>query len=434
MEHVKPELSAFLDGELTQNETRRVESHLQDCADCKAELEELKSLTGKLKNLPEAPLPAGFEHRLKLKRSAPAQASFIIPLGLRPAAFAATGLLVAFIGYKGMQGPMSPEQVAIRSAEKTLDPDGRYLAASQLNADGTSPAPAEEEAPARREARARKVLKSKKKAADKKVLTAARGKMVAVTGAGGSSAGASSALPMPKSSDYYEGTPYGAYSAGPARTNYTNEELHSMLEAEKRASGITFTRQERRAPSALARLHRARAGLHELTRTPRTVPVSGIRTKALAETKLHSFAPGSPVQESNSFDSWPKAPEPESAGILVRSKEEMLQIWKAFSLGSFPPVDFSKNMLIVVLDGRRKGLSAAILSAKESQGRIVVRYRLSAVLSSPSLSPGTEEACSPEPDDFCSADTASPKEGSAASGRYRIIRKTALPVVFQKAL
>ena len=38
-------LSPYLDGETTATETKAVQEHLQNCADCRAELESLRKLT-----------------------------------------------------------------------------------------------------------------------------------------------------------------------------------------------------------------------------------------------------------------------------------------------------------------------------------------------------------------------------------------------------
>lgn len=44
MKHVTPQLQAWLGGELTADEARRVEEHLAGCADCRAEGEALQTV------------------------------------------------------------------------------------------------------------------------------------------------------------------------------------------------------------------------------------------------------------------------------------------------------------------------------------------------------------------------------------------------------
>lgn len=53
-EHVLEWIAAYHDGELVSSRRRQVEVHLQDCADCRAELEALQGLSALLQ---EAPAP-----------------------------------------------------------------------------------------------------------------------------------------------------------------------------------------------------------------------------------------------------------------------------------------------------------------------------------------------------------------------------------------
>jgi len=51
-EHVTSWLSAYHDGELSGRRLRQVETHLETCAQCKARLEEIRSLSGLLQESP----------------------------------------------------------------------------------------------------------------------------------------------------------------------------------------------------------------------------------------------------------------------------------------------------------------------------------------------------------------------------------------------
>lgn len=70
-EEVKNLLSAFLDGELTQAGHQRVRIHLEDCEECRAELQqlrELKNLTGSLEFVdPPEDKMREFEQRLSVQ-------------------------------------------------------------------------------------------------------------------------------------------------------------------------------------------------------------------------------------------------------------------------------------------------------------------------------------------------------------------------------
>jgi len=63
-EHLGELLSAHLDGELTADETARVEQHLADCAECAAELEATRTVRGRLRGAPAVDPPFGFLERL----------------------------------------------------------------------------------------------------------------------------------------------------------------------------------------------------------------------------------------------------------------------------------------------------------------------------------------------------------------------------------
>jgi len=57
---VRDNLSAYLDGRLSARQAARVEAHLRDCPECRAELESLRATVALLKSLPDVPLPGNF--------------------------------------------------------------------------------------------------------------------------------------------------------------------------------------------------------------------------------------------------------------------------------------------------------------------------------------------------------------------------------------
>lgn len=60
-------LSPYIDGMTNEKETRWVESHLNSCADCRDELEQLKSVCNMVSNLPAPKLPEKFNQELKVR-------------------------------------------------------------------------------------------------------------------------------------------------------------------------------------------------------------------------------------------------------------------------------------------------------------------------------------------------------------------------------
>jgi predicted anti-sigma-YlaC factor YlaD len=67
-EHPGDLLSAYLDGELSGPEARRVEAHLVGCGACNAELDDLGQARRMLRDLPPVPAPAGFTRGLVERR------------------------------------------------------------------------------------------------------------------------------------------------------------------------------------------------------------------------------------------------------------------------------------------------------------------------------------------------------------------------------
>ena len=54
--HLGERLSGYLDGELTQQDRHLVERHCEACAQCRADLEELKSLRERIAGVPLSPI------------------------------------------------------------------------------------------------------------------------------------------------------------------------------------------------------------------------------------------------------------------------------------------------------------------------------------------------------------------------------------------
>ena len=67
--HVSELLAAYHDGELSLKRQQQVESHLQDCPACRAELEELEGLTSALKAyiVPDSTPPERFAAQVQLR-------------------------------------------------------------------------------------------------------------------------------------------------------------------------------------------------------------------------------------------------------------------------------------------------------------------------------------------------------------------------------
>jgi anti-sigma factor RsiW len=62
--HVADRLSAYLDGALPASDLEHVQAHLEACGVCGRAYDELRALRGLLRQLPEAPVPAGMVERI----------------------------------------------------------------------------------------------------------------------------------------------------------------------------------------------------------------------------------------------------------------------------------------------------------------------------------------------------------------------------------
>ncbi|MBI4375816.1 MAG: zf-HC2 domain-containing protein [Elusimicrobia bacterium] len=133
-EHVIESLSEYLDGRLEAGQAERVSRHLQDCSRCRGELEELRSLSDLLRNLPRKALPAGFVERLEMKRrEGAASTRFLLPAPLRMAAYAMSAAVVALVVYDRFQPEPAmlagPSESALQAPEQASKPDRRWVAA-----------------------------------------------------------------------------------------------------------------------------------------------------------------------------------------------------------------------------------------------------------------------------------------------------------------
>jgi len=52
-----------VDGELSEKDSARLASHLEGCAACRKQAEELETVVSALRELPRSPLPADFQQR-----------------------------------------------------------------------------------------------------------------------------------------------------------------------------------------------------------------------------------------------------------------------------------------------------------------------------------------------------------------------------------
>mgnify|MGYP000126744046 CR=1 FL=1 len=121
------QLSAYLDRELTPEEARAVERHLDGCPACREELEALRQTRALLRALPERPLPEDFwpELRRTLQRQAAAPrargltalGAWVDALRRRPAPALAVLAIVVLVAVTLVRGQLD----RLRAAEFGLE-------------------------------------------------------------------------------------------------------------------------------------------------------------------------------------------------------------------------------------------------------------------------------------------------------------------------
>jgi len=121
------ELSAYLDGRLSPDRSRRLEEHLRSCDPCRRRLDDLRALAEALREMPEAPVPRSFaltpEQVRAVRPVRPyAPAGRLYPV-FRNAAAAALLLLFASVGadvFLQSHGERSEPQGVMLGAQKEM--------------------------------------------------------------------------------------------------------------------------------------------------------------------------------------------------------------------------------------------------------------------------------------------------------------------------
>jgi anti-sigma factor RsiW len=108
---VEPLLSACMDGELTARDHQRVQSHVDACTACAAEVEQLIVVRSLVRSLPVRQLPAGV--RATLGEHGPARHEARPATRVAATAAVALGLLSGVVFSLGGQPPADTRTVAV---------------------------------------------------------------------------------------------------------------------------------------------------------------------------------------------------------------------------------------------------------------------------------------------------------------------------------
>lgn len=128
-------LDAFADGELSEQETARVQAHLESCAGCRAYLNDIRAIRAAFPRAEEISVPDGFadgvmaaiREKAAPRRKGPSQwRKFLVPLA---------ACLVVFVAVAGLRNMFPFGSSASTTADAASSQEGSSLADSML---GTS--------------------------------------------------------------------------------------------------------------------------------------------------------------------------------------------------------------------------------------------------------------------------------------------------------
>lgn len=146
-EQTREDLSAYLDGQLSQAERSRVERHLHDCTDCQAELRDLKQTVALLHALPAARLPRSFLLPVSAAPARRMQTRWVGYGFLRAATAVASVLLVLVVSGDALLRLQSTRLAALPPAGRGGGPNMAAEATAQPMLAAGAPSPSVELAP-----------------------------------------------------------------------------------------------------------------------------------------------------------------------------------------------------------------------------------------------------------------------------------------------
>lgn len=359
MEHVTDRLSAYIDGEMTPERRAQVEAHAAQCSACRDALAEVRSVSRLVAGLSEKALPAGFLTRLRARQAREnARAPLLLPRNGLALALASVAAL--FVVYRGTQERVPGPASMASSASEAFD-------AAKQEKDLPAPVP---------------------KAPKTKDVQAAR--------APGAPVGESFA-PEPEQAP-----------------RYTNEFLHKAVEEEQRRMGVVGVVPPDPRVRAMKRfLQQQRMEGNDIVKLASTPPppsLQGASPEMLAPAvKSHSVSRGAAALSGGAGAPGAAAEyvsraqlTPDGTGVLVRSQADLADLWWRVKPPAVAPlVDFSRQMLVMVLAGQGRA-KLEITGAEQTQGRLLVTYK------------------------------ESPDSPTAAAFPFRVVDLTDLPVEFRK--
>jgi hypothetical protein len=381
-------LSAYLDGALPEAERRALEARLAASADLRRELEDLRSVSKAVKDLPKQPLPPGFIARLQSRRARgekPRQNWVFLPPAMRPVALALSCGIVALVIWDKVaveppEAPIHPQyaaklETAANAPTSQFDVSRRALGGGGASAlDGSSAERSLSVAGAVSEpVRRGDVLPSLQESDDKAAAPALAAKSGLSSGAGRFGSRARAA-----------GRPFEANggAAGvtapsePALTDRTriamteeersarNEEMFGYIEKEKKKMGIAQVLPRTNSIAAM----RGAAGLGGEQAAPAAPAIAAPAPNLLKKTQAEGLAAADAVLGRPTAGPGRLSPD---AGLVFSDARSLGSSWVLLGFPGTPPAtDFAAGRLVLI-----KPSATKIVSVTTDAGAVTLVYR-----------------------------------------------------------
>lgn len=384
-DETREQLSAYLDGALPDGERRELESRLAASAELRGALEDLRSVSRAVKDLPKEPLPPGFMARFEGRRArgdSPRADWVFLPPAARPLVAALSVGVVALMIWDKVA--VSPEQALLHPAEaaKVYAPDSAPVAQLDLTrgvatgASGSASSDAKSleiagaaAAPARAADKPAVIENPAGGGADDEMKAAANMTGVAaVRGSSARAAGAPVAAPAAQAAPELQLTDRTRQTMTEEERSARNEELFAQLEGQKKDMGM---RVLPKGEDGVDENHRGFLGLREPPAAPAIrAPIPSLlknekKRGALAEAVNVTALAAKPAAASAAGRLAP------DAALVFNDAGSLASSWVLLGLPGDPPsADFVNGRVVVI-----KPSATKILSVTPGPDAVTVVFR-----------------------------------------------------------
>ena len=381
-DETREQLSAYIDGALPDGERRELESRLAASAELRGALEDLRSVSRAVKDLPQEPLPAGFMTRFAGRRArgeAPRADWVFLPPQARPLVAALSVGVIALVIWNKVTVP--PEEMPMHPAEaaKVYAPGSAPVAQLDLTRGMISGASGSVSSDAK-SLEIAGAAAAPERAADKMAVIESDGGLATEM-----KAAANGVAAVRGANARASGTPIAAQQAAPGaaepqltdRTRLSmteeersarNEQMFAQLEGQKKEMGM---RVLPKGEDGVDENHRGFLGLRE----PPAAPALSAPRPSLLKSEKKKGALASAAADTALA---PKPAAPSAAGrlapdaaLVFSDAGSLASSWVLLGLPGEPPsADFAGGRVVVI-----KPSATKILSVTPGPDAVTVVFR-----------------------------------------------------------